>query len=92
MQTDQQVEKDLGVSLPPVTWNADDEARVLEDALWEAALVASKIEGASVKVRFPTNTSEHHTLPTFVTSTHLARCFWQRAFYREQIWLINIVE
>jgi hypothetical protein len=50
----QQVEKNVGVSLPPVTWNADDEARVLEDALWEAALVAAKIEGASVQVRLPT--------------------------------------
>jgi hypothetical protein len=46
----QLVEKDMELKLPAMTWTVDDEARDLEDALWEASLVAAKMEGARVQV------------------------------------------
>lgn len=36
--------------MPAMRWSIDDEAKDLEDAIWAAAEVAEKIEGAYVQV------------------------------------------
>lgn len=45
-----EVWRDRTVSMPAMRWSIDDEAKDLEDAIWAAAEVAEKIEGAYVQV------------------------------------------
>eukprot|EP00892_Ulva_mutabilis_P007072 jgi/Ulvmu1/4737/UM020_0021.1 len=42
--------RDRSISMPAMRWSIDDEAKDLEDAIWAAAEVAGKIDGAYVQV------------------------------------------